>query len=98
MWKPYTIKSHISNDIIEIGLKYSYKEKNGSRRVYSTYVDNVLFISIHSVEFSGEDLKLKIIQHTNFETANETIKFVNKQYDINIPLITQKDLNSIIKI
>lgn len=98
MWESYTVRSHNSNEIIEIGLKYSYKENNGFKRVYVTFVDNILFISIHSVEFSGEDLKLKIIQHTNFETANETIKFINKQYNINIPLITQKDLNSIVKL
>lgn len=95
IWKPYIVRSHNSNEIIEIGLEYSYREKSGFTRVYATYINNVLFIAIHSVQFSGEDLKLKIIQHTNFETANKTIEFVNKQYKINIPLITQKDLDAI---
>lgn len=97
MWKKYTVTSGslYSNAIIEIGLEYIYREHSGSQRVYATYVDNVLFITIHSEQFSGEDLKLKIIQHIDFETANKTIEFVNKQYKVNIPLITQKDLDSI---
>ncbi len=97
MWKKYKINSGslYSNALIEVGLEYSYRGNNGSQRIYATYVDNVLFISIHHVDFSGEDLKLKIIQHIQFELANETIKFVNAQYNVNIPLITQKDLDSI---
>ena len=93
MWKSYTVISHNYNEIIEIGLRYFYR-KGWSRRVYATYTDNVLFITIHSEQFSGENLELKIIQHVNFEIVNETIKFINKQYKINIPLITQEDLDS----
>ena len=97
MWKKYKVTSSnpYSNAIIEIGLEYIYRENDGSQRIYATYVDNVLFITIHSEQFSGEDLKLKIIQHVEFEIANETIEFVNKQYKVNIPLITQEDLDSI---
>ena len=97
MWKKYTVKSGspYSDAIIEIGLEYIYREKSGSQRVHVTYADNVLFITIHYEKFSGEDLRLKIIQHIDFEIANETIEFVNKQYKVNIPLITQEDLDSI---
>lgn len=98
MWKKYKVTSGslYSNAIIEIGLEYFFRENSGSQRVYATYVDNVLFITIHYVKFSGEDLRLKIIQHIDFNTANETIEFVNKQYKVNIPLITQEDLDSIV--
>ena len=95
MWKKYEVVSRTSNKIIEIGLEYSYRESNGSQRICATYVDNTLFITIHYVNFNGEDLKLKVIQHTNFEIANKTIEFINYQYKINIPLITQEDLNSL---
>lgn len=97
MWKIYKVNSGdlYSNELLEIGLEYFYRENGGSQRVYATYVDSVLFITIHCENFSGEDLKLKIIQHIDFELANETIKFVNTQYKVNIPLITQKDLDSI---
>ena len=100
MWKKYKVTSCSlgSNTLIEIGLEYSYRENNGSQRIYATYIDNVLFITIHSEQFSGEDLKLKIIQHADFEIANKTIKFINGQYKVNIPLITQEDLNSIVKV
>ena len=95
MWKKYTVISSSSNEVIEIGLEYSYRENDGSQRVYVTYIDNVLFITIHSEQFSGEDLSLKVIQHGVFQTVNKTIEFVNKQYKVNIPLITQEDLDSI---
>lgn len=97
MWKKYKVNSGnlYSNELLEIGLEYFYRENGGSQRVYATYVDSVLFITIHCENFSVEDLKLKIIQHIDFELANETIKFVNTQYKVNIPLITQKDLDSI---
>lgn len=97
MWKIYKVNSGdlYSNELLEIGLEYFYRENGGSQRVYATYVDSVLFITIHCENFSVEDLKLKIIQHIDFKSANETIKFVNTQYKVNIPLITQKDLDSI---
>ncbi len=100
MWKKYEVTSGslYSNAIIEIGLKYIYRKRDGSQRIYATYVDNVLFITIHREDFNGEYLRLKIIQHIGFEIANETIEFVNKQYKVNIPLITQEDLDSIVKI
>ena len=95
MWEKYEIMSPTSNEVIEMGLEYSHKENSGTQRIYATYVDNILFITIHYVDFNGEDLKLKIIQRVDFEIANKTIEFVNYQYKINIPLITQENLNSV---
>lgn len=85
MWKPYTVRSGALNDsdqIIEIGLEYSARDSGIS--VYG-YITDVFMISVHSV--SKTDLLMKIIHNTkSFSQIKNDIEFVNKCYNLNIPI------------
>ena len=80
MWNRYTIRSLTTDDIVEVGSQYRYHK--GDIRVYASITD-VLFITVHRSDNTGEYLLLKIIQDLSY--VNETIDFVNKCHNTSIP-------------
>lgn len=93
MWKPYTVRSGAlgnSDQIIEIGLEYQFTDNN--IRVYG-YITDVFMISVHLV--SKTDLLMKIIHNTkSFSQIKDDIEFVNKCYNLNIPIPDGKILKN----
>lgn len=87
MWTKYKINSRITPDVIlEKGLEYKYNKNN--IRVYASLDENKnFFITKHSYDVSGKEIfnfKL-ILNNKSIEQINETIDFINKQENLQIP-------------
>ena len=87
MWKKYEISSIANhNVIIEKGLEYKYNDNN--IRIYATYdSDRNFFITKHSYGVDGKEIfhfKL-ILNNKSIDQINDTIDFINKQEDLQIP-------------
>lgn len=87
MWSKYEISSIANHSvIIEKGLEYKYNKNN--IRIYATYdSDKNFFITKHAYDADGKEIfhfKL-ILNNRSIDQINETIDFINKQENLQIP-------------